>query len=613
MLMWDVFISHASEDKQSVARPLAEELRKRGVRVWYDEFTLKVGDSLRRSIDEGLAKSKFGIVVLSRAFLAKEWPQIELDGLVARQSLGQKVILPVWHDISKEEVTRYSPTLADRLAANTSKGIPSVVDELLEVIAPDQDARGARIPTIRFLNDLWLEPLSIKVTVNSLVSGVDTVHVDWPESTEILIETVGSIAKDLEQYRQPTSRFHNLSPDWVAPAFEMGNGFFQYAKRMQQNVPVRIPILWKEMKGYWGSIINPFFEEALNSFLALTNLTIQLKLALFLHCNFPDKRPVISPHLNNWLDIRWAHPRQVFECLFRTDEPIFSAEILAVSKVHFHHYIFGPKSEVLEAYFDFKLMNRPIINKWFVKHLIPQIELIIAEGWNDLNCIVEYCEEAWINKIRDENDHEVRRDPRAKTASTDEPQRELDSRKPTSEELRSEALAEFREELQKQAARKRQIIGRLVPPPPLLTGFSLSVVENKRINDPKLIIEVENQTTKPMYGFEIWVNAIQFWSTAQGVFVSRSDLNRRVLLNAPKILEPDSPTQVFLLTKAGNGLLLIADRETKEVGGIWLKMPGIYRLELLIKTANPAQAGRDLFVTYEPDKVPRFISDPRLK
>jgi hypothetical protein len=85
---WDVFISHACEDKESFVRPLAEALRARGLRVWYDEFTITVGDSLRRSIDRGLANSRYGIVVLSPNFFAKDWPQKELDGLAARDSTG---------------------------------------------------------------------------------------------------------------------------------------------------------------------------------------------------------------------------------------------------------------------------------------------------------------------------------------------------------------------------------------------------------------------------------------------------------------------------------------------------------------------------------------------
>ena len=87
---WDVFISHAWEDKESIARPLAEALRARGLRVWFDEFTLSVGDRLRRSIDRGLANSRDGIVILSPHFFAKEWPQKELDGLIQREDRGKR-------------------------------------------------------------------------------------------------------------------------------------------------------------------------------------------------------------------------------------------------------------------------------------------------------------------------------------------------------------------------------------------------------------------------------------------------------------------------------------------------------------------------------------------
>jgi len=133
---WDVFISHAWEDKEDIARPLAEALRRKGLRVWYDEFTLTLGDSLRRSIDRGLAQSRYGVVILSPHFFAKEWPQKELDGLAVREVSGEKVILPVWHNIIAEQVRKYSPTLADRVAVSSNRGLERVVGELLRVIKP---------------------------------------------------------------------------------------------------------------------------------------------------------------------------------------------------------------------------------------------------------------------------------------------------------------------------------------------------------------------------------------------------------------------------------------------------------------------------------------------
>jgi len=132
--LWDVFICHASEDKEEFVKPLAGALRRQNVRVWYDEFELKLGDSLRQSIDRGLRDSTFGIVVLSHSFFSKPWPQRELDGLTAREINGKKVILPIWHNLTREEVSYYSPTLAGKLAVSSSKGLDTVVQEILKAL-----------------------------------------------------------------------------------------------------------------------------------------------------------------------------------------------------------------------------------------------------------------------------------------------------------------------------------------------------------------------------------------------------------------------------------------------------------------------------------------------
>lgn len=132
---YDFFISHASEDKNGFVRELAQVLQDSGARVWYDEFTLKVGDSLRRTIDRGLASSCYGVVVLSESFFEKEWPNKELDGLVALETSGETRILPIWHKVSKDEVARYSPTLADKVALNTSlKSADEIARELMSLL-----------------------------------------------------------------------------------------------------------------------------------------------------------------------------------------------------------------------------------------------------------------------------------------------------------------------------------------------------------------------------------------------------------------------------------------------------------------------------------------------
>jgi len=129
---WDFFICHASEDKAEVVEPLAVELASRGAIVWYDRWTLQIGDSLSAKIDEGLASSRYGIVVLSPHFFTKPWPQRELSGLVQREMEGRKVILPVWHKVDHTFVARHSPTLADKMAGSTSIGIAALAAKLHE-------------------------------------------------------------------------------------------------------------------------------------------------------------------------------------------------------------------------------------------------------------------------------------------------------------------------------------------------------------------------------------------------------------------------------------------------------------------------------------------------
>jgi len=139
---WDVFISHATEDKDSVVRPLAVALQELGLSVWYDEFELNIGDSLRRKIDAGLASSRFGVVVLSAAFFAKNWPQYELDGLVTREMSGtEQIILPLWHNITKDGVVAKSPSLADKVARTTaSSTIEEIAQEIQHVVSKSRSS-----------------------------------------------------------------------------------------------------------------------------------------------------------------------------------------------------------------------------------------------------------------------------------------------------------------------------------------------------------------------------------------------------------------------------------------------------------------------------------------
>lgn len=132
----DVFISHASEDSDAIARPLAEALRNAGLTVWFDEQELVLGDSLRERIERGVAQSTLGVVILSHAFFAKRWPQQELNALYARLVGGEdNVIVPIWHHLSREQLTSYAPALADILAGDSSDGTQKLTKQIRRTLA----------------------------------------------------------------------------------------------------------------------------------------------------------------------------------------------------------------------------------------------------------------------------------------------------------------------------------------------------------------------------------------------------------------------------------------------------------------------------------------------
>lgn len=132
---YDVFISHASEDKEEIVKSLAAKLIEQDLDVWYDELTLRIGDSLRQKIDQGLANSKVGLVVLSPSFISKGWTNYELDGIVTRAVSGEQILLPIWHNVTKQQVMDFSPSLADKVARSTATNtVEEIALEIAELI-----------------------------------------------------------------------------------------------------------------------------------------------------------------------------------------------------------------------------------------------------------------------------------------------------------------------------------------------------------------------------------------------------------------------------------------------------------------------------------------------
>ncbi len=132
---YDVFLSHASEDKDSVARPLATVLQDHGLRVWYDEFELRVGDNLVAKLNAGIVASRFGILLLSSAFFAKRWTNHELDMLEHLWVTEDRIMFPIWHNITVHEIRQFRPALANIFGLSTAiYTVEEIANEIHDVI-----------------------------------------------------------------------------------------------------------------------------------------------------------------------------------------------------------------------------------------------------------------------------------------------------------------------------------------------------------------------------------------------------------------------------------------------------------------------------------------------
>lgn len=230
---WDFFICHASEDKDSVALPLSKELQRHDAKVWLDQASLTVGDSLSRKIDDGLKRSRFGIVVLSPSFFGKHWPERELSGLVQKEIDGAKVILPIWHNVGHEDIVAYSPTLADRLAVSTRTGIKNVANELLRAsIARTSPDKNNTIPSsstevaeltigfkeLQIYDQLHTYGLTVKLKLNEPPDqGRLRLKLEWPSIVPITKTAGLKMAKRNITKGSVDSRVYSL--DWNERVF----------------------------------------------------------------------------------------------------------------------------------------------------------------------------------------------------------------------------------------------------------------------------------------------------------------------------------------------------------------------------------------------------------
>lgn len=267
---WDVFISHASEDKKTVVRPLAAALKRAGARVWLDEHELKIGDSLSEKIDYGLASSRFGVVVLSPSFLAKQWPKKELAGLRAIEEDGQKVILPVWHNVDKTTIAKSSPVLADLVAISTSEGLDKVAAAILaNIFSPNSGSPSQYRPKVSrrlielldsepnksdVLSFLQSHPKMVGHLLNSRLDPIWSVHISGVVFDALALGNLGTT-------RVPTLKCVLFLPIWQSPFLEINTSEGREVFALKPSLMAAIENAHQLVSEYEGSATESEFAE----------------------------------------------------------------------------------------------------------------------------------------------------------------------------------------------------------------------------------------------------------------------------------------------------------------------------------------------------------------
>lgn len=216
---WDVFISYASEDKETIARPLADALSALGVETWWDTYEILPGDSIRKSIDHGIEQSRCGIIVLSVSFFAKGWTEYEMSGLVHQAVAKEKRLIPIWHGIASTEVMKYSPSLADRAALNTAtQSINKIAQDIAQII------RGSEPQAKRNVG----QPLTMKKPYGTSIMGAPGRHYAQ-EATDLEIEDFieKTLTRIREYFETSLSNMEKANPGWQGKIRSMANDAFE--------------------------------------------------------------------------------------------------------------------------------------------------------------------------------------------------------------------------------------------------------------------------------------------------------------------------------------------------------------------------------------------------
>ena len=202
---WDVFISHASPDKDKFVVPLSNALLSRDVSVWLDAWEIELGSSISKSISEGLSQSRYGVVVLSQNYFDRPWPEKELATLLAKESDGGTHIVPIWLDVGFDDVMKHAPLMADKMAANHDDGFDSIADRICRLVRRDMldnpaiSAQDVEDLTLRLfpglpINQYWQ---------NQMLADLDTRIYRGIEDIELAVRRAEKAVHSFAEERPP--------------------------------------------------------------------------------------------------------------------------------------------------------------------------------------------------------------------------------------------------------------------------------------------------------------------------------------------------------------------------------------------------------------------------
>ena len=149
MSKFDLFISYSHANKEELVEPLVEALQAAGIRVWFDKLAISIGDSITDKINEGLREARFGLIVISKAYFDSNWARRELNAFFKKQiTLKKKFVLPLWYQISMEELFDHFPMLVDYKAIiiDDPSVLSQAVSQINELVQTEKMDHTQNIP-----------------------------------------------------------------------------------------------------------------------------------------------------------------------------------------------------------------------------------------------------------------------------------------------------------------------------------------------------------------------------------------------------------------------------------------------------------------------------------